>query len=191
MNKAGKIESGQMTTLTPGNTRHWLLDAGGFSMVELVIVLAVIGILLSIAVPPFRDFLRNNQLASVSHEYVASVNFARSEAVRRGSRVTICRSATGAACAGSGNWDQGWIVFTDPNNNATVDAGEEVLQVHRGVQGGSTLVGNINVVSRITLDAQGRPGQAGTVTLCNTGEGIDIILSPMGRLRTAEAAVCP
>jgi len=180
-----------MSTLPPRPARPRSLGTGGFSMVELIVVLAVIGILLSIAVPPFRDFLRNNQLASISHEFVASTNLARSEAVRRGGRVTLCRSATGAACAGSGNWDQGWIVFADPDNDATVDAGEEVLQVHRAVQGGSTLVGNINVVSRITFDAQGRPGQAGTVTLCNTGEGVDIILSPMGRLRTAEAALCP
>ena len=85
----------------------------GFTLVELLITMTVLGILGMIAVPSFNNAILGNKLASFSNSFVASVQLARSEAIKRNSPVKLCRSADGTSCAAAGNWQQGWIIFND------------------------------------------------------------------------------
>src|SRR5688572_9547660 len=82
---------------------------GGFTLIEMMIVISLIAILMAIAVPSFRDASLSSQLRSTANELVAGAMLARSEAIKRNAIVTMCVSSSGTACTG-GSWEQGWIV---------------------------------------------------------------------------------
>jgi type IV fimbrial biogenesis protein FimT len=92
-----------MPTRTPRNR--------GFTLIEMMIAITVAGILLMIAVPSFRNASLSSQLRSAANDFIASTNFARSEAIKRGAAVTMCVSTDGSSCA-AGGWEQGWIVLS-------------------------------------------------------------------------------
>lgn len=94
----------------------------GFTLMELLLAIAVLAILTTLALPAFTQFIANNRLAAEANEMVASFQFARSESLKRGVQVQVCSSADGATCGG--DWDQGWIAMADPGG-----ADEEVLRV--------------------------------------------------------------
>lgn len=81
----------------------------GFTLIELMVTVAVMGILLMIAVPSFKEAVLGSKLGSYANSLVASAHLARSEAIKRGAAVTLCVSSTGTGC-GTGGWEQGWIV---------------------------------------------------------------------------------
>lgn len=83
----------------------------GFTIIELMVTLVVAAIVLSIAVPSFTVQIRNNQALGLGEELASAINYARSEAVKRGGRVSMCASNDGAQCVG--DWSEGWIVFVD------------------------------------------------------------------------------
>lgn len=94
----------------------------GFSLLELMVTLAVAAILLVIAVPSFRDLMHRSQVSSASNELLASLAYARNEAINRGQIVSMCPSANGAAaCAGGTSFDTGWIVYTYPTGAASAN----------------------------------------------------------------------
>ena len=109
----------------------------GITLIELMITLAIAGVLIASAAPSMREFIQNNRSATQINELQATLNLGRSEAIKRNSNVTICRSNDGSSCAG--NWQDGWIVFTDSDSDATVDDGDEILQIHGGLVAGNTL----------------------------------------------------
>lgn len=80
----------------------------GFTLIELIVTIAVLAVLVTLAVPSFTSVINNNRLAANANELVASLQLARTEAVRRNTRVTVCRTTDGATCAGAGAWS-GWL----------------------------------------------------------------------------------
>jgi len=76
----------------------------GFTLTELMVTLAVAAVLIAIAAPSYRDFILDTGMSAEANEFLTTVNFARSEAVKRNVRVTMCRSSDGAGCANAGNW---------------------------------------------------------------------------------------
>jgi len=99
------------------------VDQAGFTLMELLLAIAVLAILTTLALPAFTQFIQNNRLASEANEMVASFQFARSEALKRGVPVQVCSSSNGTGCDG-GDWAQGWIAMADPGGTD-----EEVLRV--------------------------------------------------------------
>lgn len=92
----------------------------------------ILALLLGIGVPSFNSMLRQNRLATHTNELVAATALARSEAVKRGSLVTLCAAnAQQTACSGGDDWTLGWIVFSDLDGDGAIDAGgqpDEVVQ---------------------------------------------------------------
>lgn len=95
----------------------------GFTLVELMVTVAIAAVLLVIAVPSFTLAMNTNRLAALTNDMVTSLQIARMEAIRRGVPVSVCGSTDGATCAADENWT-GWIVFADLDRDDTPDAGE-------------------------------------------------------------------
>lgn len=82
----------------------------GFTLIELMVALAVLAILLGLVAPSFSNVMLGSKLASHASSLVASAQLARGEAIKRNIQVQLCSSANGTSCASSGGWEQGWIV---------------------------------------------------------------------------------
>lgn len=102
----------------------------GFTLLELLITIVVLGLVLGIAVPGFRDLVLNNRQASAVNELVTALQLARSEAITRNvaapTAISVCASNNGTGC--SGTWADGWIVFTDADGDGALEAGDLVLR---------------------------------------------------------------
>ena len=85
----------------------------GFTLIELMVTLAVLAIVLGIAVPSFTQQIRNNGSVALTSEFQAALNYARAEAVKRATRVSICPSTNGTSCLTATDWHKGWMVFVD------------------------------------------------------------------------------
>jgi len=109
-------------------------NQSGFTLIELMVTVALVGIVVAIGFPAMGDFLRNSRVTSSVNDFVAATTVARSEAMKRRAPVTVCTStnslAATPACDASGtaSWENGWIVFADTDGDAVVDAGEQLLQ---------------------------------------------------------------
>ena len=95
----------------------------GFTLVELIVTMAVAAILVTVAVPNMRTFVQNGRLNTQVNDLIGDLNLARSEAIRRRVNVGLTKSAT-ANCAPSVNWRDGRVIFADLNNSGVCDAGE-------------------------------------------------------------------
>lgn len=117
------------------------MKSRGFTLIELMIVIALVAILTSLAVPGFSQFLSKRSVSAAAATLATDYRFARSEAIKRSSFVTVCRSTDSATCAGtSESWHGGWIVFADADGNGVVGANEEILRVQQVIQGISSIV---------------------------------------------------
>jgi type IV fimbrial biogenesis protein FimT len=164
----------------------------GFTLVELIVAIAVAAILLTTAVPAFQDTIKNNRMAANVNEFIAALNLARSEAIKRGVPVTACKDGgSGNACNNAAQWAQGWIVFSDVNDNNVVNPGtgaclpteDCVLRVYPALNPTYTFRGNNNVANRVTYNAKGFSA-AGTLFMCDDrGEsaGRKIVIARTGR----------
>lgn len=102
----------------------------GFTLVELMVTIAVVAIGAALAYPSFTNVIQSNRAATGANELIASLTLARSEALRHPSGVTVCTSADGASCGGS--WTDGWMVWVDKDGNGSYSASDDVLRYTEG-----------------------------------------------------------
>lgn len=159
----------------------------GFTLIELLVTVTVLAIVLAFGLPNLQELIQNNRLVTQINEFVTDLNLARSEAVKRGSSVTMCkRNTAGNNCDNGASWLAGWLVFADLNHDGDVDSGESILKIH-GDMKGLTVINFSN--NRVTFDSQGfSQGYNATITFCDSrglGKAKGKVLSNTGRLRDA------
>ena len=137
----------------------------GFTIIELMITIAVLGVGLAIAVPQLNQFILNNQLVSQINTLNSSLALARSEAVKQNQLTVVCVSSNGEDCATATDWTAGWMVFVDRNGDLAPDFGGDgcaedstddcLVAVESPVFGTSTLVGGDGVPALIAFNGTG------------------------------------
>lgn len=162
----------------------------GLTLIELMTVLVIGGILMGVAIPSLRTFIQNNRMVAHTNDFIADLSFARSEAIKRGRDITICKADPNAAsptCSNAGNnWSGGWVVFIEPPSPAvkgTIDAGEEILRIHERLSGSdTTMVASNNLANFFFYSRTGMASitAAGQWTLCDERR------NPFGRVIAME-----
>jgi type IV fimbrial biogenesis protein FimT len=113
----------------------------GFTLIELIIVMILVGILVAIGIPSFSSITTSSRMSAESNTLLGDLQYARAEAARAGIPVTVCvaNTAENACDSSSTSWQGGWIIFTDVNDDQTAtDAGDSVLRVQRAFSGTDT-----------------------------------------------------
>lgn len=148
----------------------------GFTLFELIVTIAVTGILLSLGVPGFMNIIQNNRAVAHTNDLVTGLNLARSEATRRSSVVTICSSTNGTTCNGSNDWSTGWVV----RNGAG-----EVLRTWPERSGGAGVLTATS--SQVQFQPRGSISAAAPVFRvrlpnCTNNQGRDVAVNVAGRI---------
>ena len=171
--------------------------SNGFTLIELMVAIAILAVLLGVAAPGLSQFLVNNRLTSQINELVSDISQARNEAGSRGTTVSICIAATSTTCATSGTaWEAGRIIFVDPNRNGAIDTGEAIIKYAPALDGGTNLASSSFSSDRyITFRPFGglTSTSGGTFTLCATGytTGRQISVAATGRPLASKISTCP
>lgn len=164
-----------------------------------MVTLFIASFIVTMAVPSFTLTIQNNRLTTQGNDFVSALNLARTESIKRGVRVAVCKSADASTCdTSTTGWEQGWIVFMDTDADDTRDTGETILLTSPGLASGSTLTGDSgsDVKNYISYRPSGKttfPVNGGEVELILCDERNDdsvskaISVSPTGRVSTIPA----
>jgi type IV fimbrial biogenesis protein FimT len=176
------------------------LRHGGFTLIELMVTVAIVAVLAMVAAPSMRDFVIRNRSSAASNEFVGSVLRARNEAASRNSCVTMCVSSNGSSCAAATEtaWGSGWIVFRNPACDASVTsppAADDLLLVTSALNADYTVTGPGGL---IFFSATGRPRSTDVGAFSvryqtsTRSSNRTICVSPLGRTLTSTyGATCP
>jgi type IV fimbrial biogenesis protein FimT len=169
----------------------------GFTIIELMIVVALAAVLLTIGIPGFQEMVQDNRRASATVEMISAIQIARSEAVKLNAPMTLCPSSDGSSCSGTA-WETGWIAFIDDDlddvddaadGNGARDTGEDLVRT------GSALgaIAISSTFTSLTYRPNGRMETSGGNTeaefiLCDgrgAGKGRAILIFRSGRPETS------
>lgn len=121
-------------------------EENGFTLIELIFTITIAAILLAVGVPSFQEMLSNNRAVAQANMFISSLNLARSEAVSRGLRVSLCPSTNQTSCTGGTNWANGWIVFVDTAaSDIATPVVDSVLRVNEALPNNSSFTGPDNI----------------------------------------------
>ncbi len=160
----------------------------GFTIIELMVTVAITAILLTVAIPSFLDTMRINRLTTQSSNIITALNTARSEAIKRGASVEVCSSLFDSdppTCDGTNDWGgTGWLVMQQVGD-------PDPIRVWDSLSSGSFLIGDVaksDDATKITYSARGLASGTICLKLTSTGASVNeqrtISVSPMGRTKT-------
>jgi len=165
----------------------------GFTLIELMVTLAMVGILLAVGAPSIKNFVKGDRLTATSNDLLSALHVARSEAIKNNASVTVCESADGANCTATGEWRNGWIVFIDSNRDQLgtgapcvaintdcllrikSSVGDEQMAITGVFSGNATIITALAFSPRgFPMDTSGTV-QAGEFGLCVYGDGNSVL----------------
>ncbi len=176
------------------------MTQAGFTLIELMVTLAVAAVLAMLAAPSIRDFIVRSQMTNLGNEFNSTVLKARNEAVNRNTCVTVCMSSSAAnaspVCTTSGtDWQVGWIAFLNPSCDTGLNKPDDAINMLLARPAGDpTYLLQTNNAKKLTFNPRGAPGlgSAGQFDLIydtvgnamTTKYGFSICLDALGRTRT-------
>ncbi len=171
----------------------------GYTLVELLMAMGLLATMVAWAVPTLTEVIHSVRVQAGTQALANSLMLARSEAVKRNTRVVMCKSAGGPTCVSGASWEQGWIVFQDANNNAVLDPEEHVVYREEPLPQGLRMSGNTPVSQYVAYTPYGRTKQisgafqAGTFTVCaKSGKHVQarqVVINNVGRARVAKTGL--
>ena len=164
----------------------------GFTIMELMIVVTIVGVLTAASLPGLNAWVRNASRTAAVTEFLGSMHLARSEAIKRNSRIGMCPSSDAATCDGTQDWGVGWLVFVDSDGDMDAGNGEEIMIAHEGLKDPWTLISDGGEVA-LDFRPNGRVETSTNATtidfsLCDDrgpDEGRALSVSNSGRPQTA------
>lgn len=170
-------------------------NTAGFTLIELMIVIVIVAIFVTVGVPSFQNMIKDNRLVTQANRLVSSLQLARSEALKLGTPVSVCRTTNGTTCAGVGeSWESGWLVFVDTNANGDVD-GERIISSNGALSAGNTLRAAAPFNDFVNYQPNGLQSAAnGTFRVCDggspdTSKGKRVVVSPTGHVQTMTGGI--
>ena len=187
----------------------------GFTLIELMVALAVVAVLISVGLPKMSVFFKGNRMVTNANDLLAGLHIARSEAIKRNSRVSICKStnadaATPKCTTGDEGWDEGWFVFVEGRDEGNIfgtytAADGAVLRINTGAEGSNVTItaGDTGVDKYVSFTSRGVPklrngsSQSGVYRVCddrglkNAAGGVvarGVLLNASGRVRVTKDA---
>jgi type IV fimbrial biogenesis protein FimT len=172
------------------------IRASGFTLIELMVTIAIAAILLALAAPNFSDTIKASRTSSQIRELASALTYARSEAIARGREVLLCRSSDKTTCGGT--WSRGWIVCYNPDTDLNCNGDDdEVLRVYQGVGGNTMKVFHYTDAVTSAVDNQVAFGRNGTLkgadphpvtfVICDAGNDVKFaraaLVSTLGRTK--------
>jgi len=161
-----------------------------FTLLELLITLAVFGTLLALGTPAYSSWIAAQQLANEAHSLAGTLQLARSEAIKHGYRVNVCKSRDRVRCTDAGGWDSGWLMYVDENHDGQLDDDEIVLHSEGPAPDGISVRGNRPVEEYVSYTNLGHARllngglQMGTFVVCKSGQNaLKVVLANSGRPR--------
>ncbi len=170
----------------------------GFTLIEMIVTIAIVGIFASIALPNFSQLIRNNRIPTTTNEFISTLVLARSEALKRSRDVSVCSSNDQTTCNGGTDFSDGWIVYADCDGNNALTAGNvdcnddgaadvgeiEIIKVHDGFD--QMFINN--AADNITFQLSGRTAGPTTFNVGHDSDTSDIkkkvIINRVGRIRS-------
>lgn len=152
----------------------------GFGLIEFLVALTVVAILGSLGAASYSSVVGRTRVVGAASDLLHAIELTRSEAAKRGMRVTLLPVG--------GDWSGGWSVFVDSNGNRQVDAGEPLIHRHAPLHSATRVIAN-STPGYIAFGSSGRPQQysgaflAATLTLCDNGVSRSVVLAKSGRPR--------
>ncbi|MBD9361166.1 GspH/FimT family pseudopilin [Methylomonas fluvii] len=169
----------------------------GFTLIELMVTITIAGVLLGVAIPSFTSIISSNRLSTSTNELVTALNLARSESVKRSQSVTVRKVDDNSfthlgdtANWGGANWENGWDVFTDADNDGNYETGDLLIRSFPGLHTNLSLRGNNNFANFIRFTPNGFISNSGggSFALCESStisKAKLIIVKGTGRARIA------
>jgi type IV fimbrial biogenesis protein FimT len=164
--------------------------AHGLTLIELIIAMSIVAVLLTMVQPAYRDWIAAQQLANQAHFVVDTLHLARSEAIKHGYRVNVCKTSDRRQCTDSGGWEQGWLMFVDEDRSGHIEDDTIVLHREGPAQDSITMRGNHPVADYVSYTGLGHARlldgalQMGTFVLCKSGQdALNVVLANSGRAR--------
>lgn len=168
-----------------GRVTAWKHPERGLTLIEFLIVIALIALLAGIAVPGLSDLLAQSRVKATAGRFMAHVNLARTQAIMRSQRVVLCPSSDGAVCLPDGHWHRGWLMFVDRDGDREHAIDEPLLRVSDAAQ--QVRLETSRMRRRLVFQPTGlSPASNGTYTVCSRRPQtapLAVIVSNTGRAR--------
>ncbi len=159
----------------------------GFTVLELMVTTAVLGVVLAISIPAFTQIRSSAAISAAFHQLTSSMASARQLAVTRNVPVSVCPSQDGLHCRRDRIWEEGWIVFLDPGRNENPLKGDDVVE-HHTLSGRHLAIRSTTGRHSLRYHPNGMsPGTNQTLWVCSLADRREvgrIVINNGGRVRS-------
>ena len=168
--------------------RHARCDScSGFSLIELLVVVAIAAIILGIASPNYSNFIDRENVGALVEEYSLTISAVRSDAIQSGTPVFLCASSDNETCGG--HWNEGWLAYRDEDRDTNLGVDDAVV-LKRNFGANVTIVSVTspagNDVDRFSFNYRGAPDVAVAIQILRGDQSKSMTVTPFGRLRLNE-----